>query len=327
MYRNRTCCISNRHSIPDRARENENNEQQEYYEETTINPGIDIYPISNPSSDDDDNIFGSLPCDPNQRTPCYGGTETVGVNCIKRNTAEASALGYRHDPDGFTLLSLSDWPSWDGVTTYDPCSLTATELCTAIWPSNTYAMIGLRDLFYSINPFADVSRPTVTEIEKWNLEVINHYRRLLGISPAENDRSLTLQAYWAQERMWSTIWDADYPGTLGTAYGPCVGMSPWNSHCGATFIPSCDDQQPYLNSGESCVTDTSFAEGVFPASNSWPWSVKLSKVLNNIVCSEGITGHGGPFVSRPKFGISFDCTGSATTIRIKWANPNTDPCP
>lgn len=265
------------------------------------------------------------------KTSFFTHEPTLGVECINANTEATLAAGFRHDPAGITWLPQAQWDlaTWDGVTTYDPCTLTASELCAAIWPGTGWIMRGSRALFESMQPFKDNSHPTVAEIENWNIAIIQHYRTLLGIShPIENDRALYLQAHFSDERKYTTYWDTAYPGTLGSSFGPCVGMSPYNQHCGSSFIPSCSDQTPFLYPGEQCVTDTSFAEGVFGGEQDWPWFLKLSRVIRNIVCDEGITGHGGPFVSRSKVGMSFKCDNSASTfgLRIKWGGTNQSPC-
>lgn len=266
-------------------------------------------------------------------TPLYTivTSPELGIPCIDRQTQLTVAAGLRHDPDGITWITGAQWAAstWDGVTTWDPCTLTKAQLLAAIWPSTTNVMRGLRELFYSVNPFANNLAPTPKEIENWNLAVINHYRAMLGITaPAVNDRGLYLEAHWADERKNSTYWDAAYPGTLGSAYGPCVGMSPINGHCGSTFIPTCEDQLPYLHKGEACKSRISMAEGVFTTNQNIPWSIKLSRILSGIVQGEGITGHGGPFVSREKVGISWRCdTGNSVQVRIKWGGTNTAPCP
>lgn len=181
-----------------------------------------------------------------------------------------------------------------------------------------------------MNPFADNANPTVAEIEAWNVHVIQHYRNLLGIStPIENNRRLYLLAFFSDMRKFTTHWDANYPGDLGSAYGPCVGMKPFNAHCGATFAPNCTDQAPYLMPGETCVTwSGGGAEGVFGGNLNWPWSIQLVRVLYNIVVGEGIYGHGGPFVSRPLVGFSYKkCNSKTFAVRVKWSGTNISPCP
>lgn len=265
------------------------------------------------------------PVDVAQFSPPFSGPNMASADCVETNTNAATT---NHDPDSITSIPSSDWASstWDGVTTYSPCTLNKTQLFNAVWPSgNKDVMRGLRELFYSVNPFADNSNPTVGEIDAWNEMVINHYRRLLGIpNDIHNDWPLYLQAQWAAERKFTTYWDSSYPGTLDSPYGPCVGGT--NAHCGASFIPNCSDQAPYLKPGQACVTDTSLSEGVFTVANSVPWSVKMSRILANIVQAEGITGHGGPFVSRPLMGLNWKCGSTLTTLRIKFGGPKVNPC-
>lgn len=93
------------------------------------------------------------------------------------------------------------------------------------------------------------------------------------------------RALWGDERKFTTMWDAEYPGTLGSAYGPCVGSS--NAHCGATFIPNLEDQAPYLPDGHPGCSVVAGSEGVFSGPNSnIPWAIKWSRGLCNLTCSQ-----------------------------------------
>lgn len=235
-------------------------------------------------------------------------------DCIQANTA----LYARHDPDGISGVT---WSTWDGITRFNPCALTKAQLYAAIWPTGDCRnMLGLRDLYYSINPFADVANPTIAEIDAWHAIVVNHYRDLLGIAtPILNDANLYVRAQWASERKNTTYWDTSYPtGEL------CPTGS--STHCGWTFIPSCLDQAPYLAPGQGCVASTPQSEGIFGALPN-PWSVRFACVLAKIVQTEGITGHGGPFLGRPNMGMNFWCNGSETSLRIKFNGVPVNPCP
>jgi hypothetical protein len=236
-----------------------------------------------------------------------------------------------HDPDSVGWLT-NPWPTWDGVTTIDPCTSTKQQILAFIWPNNQWQMRGLRELFYSNVPFADNTAPTPREIELWHEKVISHYRDLLGKPyPATGSRELYLRSFFNDQRKFSTYWDIDYPGTCGSAYGPCVSCGTHsNTHCGGTFVPSPADQEPYLLPGESSVVSSGGgAEGIFLYENDWPWCLLLSRVLRGIVAGEGITGHGGPFATRPFFGISFRCpeTGTTAALRMKWNGTQNIICP
>lgn len=264
-------------------------------------------------------------------TPTYSEIPSLGVGCYDAMSAATVSAGYRHDPDGITWIPLGTWPTWDGVTTLNPCTHTAAEITEWVWPSSGsgWQMRGLREEFYSDPPFADNLAPTVVEIESWHIRVIALYRKLLGVTlTVSPSRELYYRAHWNDERKWSTFWDTAYPGTLGSAYGPCVGMSPYNAHCGATFLPNCPAQEPYLRTGDPCIVDTGGgAEEIFGGEYDWPWAIKLSRVMRNAVQAEGIFGHAGPFLRRPFVGMSFYCDGANFTVRMKWNGTQVDPCP
>ncbi|MCC5815688.1 MAG: hypothetical protein JJT78_13110 [Leptospira sp.] len=183
-----------------------------------------------------------------------------------------------------------------------------------------------REVFYNNRPFADNRNPTKAEVDEWHRIAINHLRALVGYTEEERkvqkDHCMFARALWGQERRFTTKWDSKYPGTVGTAYGPCQGSS--NAHCGATFVPDAADQAPYLPEGHATCGTPQGAEGVSGnAKSNIPWSIKWSRVICNYIREEGITGHSGPFFLREKFGFSFwdNETGnnnSASTLRGKW---------
>lgn len=230
-----------------------------------------------------------------------------------------------HDPDSIGWLS-EEWPTWDG-NVFDPSSMTRAEFHSALFPNgNGDQLIGLREVFYEHQPFADNENPTKAEVDEWHRIAINHLRALVGYTSDDRqvqpDHSLFLRAHWGDERKFTDMWDADYPGTDGSAYGPCDGT---NAHCGATFIPNAADQQPYLPDGVSEVTVTAGAEGVFNASKSnIPWSIKWVRSFSATLAAEGFWGgHTGPWFHREKFGFSFWDSDSGNSnsnaiLRAKW---------
>lgn len=236
--------------------------------------------------------------------------------CIEDSSIFAiNGLNKSHAPDDIGWLGTPDqiassWPKWDGVP-IDVCGKTTAEICEFVFPSvNT--MRGLRDLFYNTKPFADNVHPTVAEIDEWNVKVIQHFRNLIGAKTVVSaDKCLFLRAHWNSERAWTRIWDtSDYPGTCDGSSAP---------HCGADFIPNCPDQILYLGNPPSpCCVTTSGAEGIFTVNKDLPWSIKLSRVIAQTLCSEGLGGHTGPFVGRQFVGISFTCQGNSQIVRVKW---------
>jgi len=231
-----------------------------------------------------------------------------------------------HDPDSIGWLS-EPWPTWDG-TVFDPSTMTRSEFHDALFPNgNGDQLIGLREVFYEHEPFADNENPTKAEVDEWHRIAINHLRALVGYDSADRqvqpDHDLFLRAHWGDERKFTDMWDAEYPGETGSAYGPCDGT---NSHCGATFLPDAEDQEPYLPAGHSAVTNTGGgAEGIFSGSKSnIPWSIKWVRSFSSTLATEGFWGgHTGPWFHREKFGFSFwdndPGNGNSNAIlRAKW---------
>ena len=129
---------------------------------------------------------------------------------------------------------------------------------------------------------------------------------------------LFARALWGDQRKYTTMWDAKYTGTVGSAAGPCEGSN--NAHCGASFIPDAADQGPYLPSGHAPCRAAQGAEGVLGGPKTdIPWSIKWSRGLCNTLHAEGFFGgHVGPFFRREKFGFSFWDTGTHAVLRGKW---------
>jgi hypothetical protein len=239
----------------------------------------------------------------------------------------ASGTNTSHDPDGVGWLSPESWvaAAWDG-TVYNPSEMSKSELQDAICPKWDQIR-GLREVFYETNPFADNKNPTKAEIDEWHRISINHVRALVGYTSEDRqikkDQCLFQRAHWGDERKFTTMWDSEYPGTNGSAAWPCQGS--WNSHCGATFIPSVADQQIYLpDSVASCGT-TAWSEWVFSWSKSnIPWSIKWSRSFCSTLGTEWFWGgHTGPWFHREKFWFSFWDTdinnnNNNAILRAKW---------
>ncbi len=228
-----------------------------------------------------------------------------------------------HAPDDIGWIT--SWPQWDG-TVYDPTQMSKAEFTNAICPFGD-RIRGIREVFYENTPFADNKNPTKAEVDEWHRIALNHVRAMVGYTSEDyqvkKDHCMFARALWGQQRRNTTMWDAQYPGTVGSAYGPCQGSD--NAHCGATFIPSLEDQRPYLPDGhEGCSTQAG-SEGVSSAPKSdIPWSIKWSRAFCQFLGSEGFWGgHVGPFFHREKFGFSFwdnepNNNSSNATLRAKW---------
>lgn len=226
-----------------------------------------------------------------------------------------------HDPDSVSWIKPADWEAakWDG-TIYNPSKMSPKDFVQAICPS-VDRVRGIREVFYASRPFADNANPTKAEVDEWHRIAINHVRALVGYtSPdrrVEKDHCMFARALWGDERKFTTAWDSKYPGINGSSAGPCQGSS--NGHCGATFLPSAEEQAPYLPSGHPVCNADPGSEGVFsgPKSNI-PWSIKWSRGFCNTLIAEGYWGgHVGPWFHRQKFGLASGITTLATTTTTR----------
>ncbi len=255
-----------------------------------------------------------------QYTPNQANWSTFATKPIEaRNTG--------HDPDSVHWINADSWAAakWDG-TVYNPSKMTRTEFAGAICPSGD-RIRGIREVFYKNKPFADNKNPTKAEIDEWHRIAINHVRALVGYTSEDRqvkkDHCMFARALWGDERKFTTKWDAKYPGTLGSAFGPCLGSG--NAHCGATFVPDANDQAPYLPQGHPRCGTPSGSEGVFSAPKSnIPWSIKWSRAFCSTLHAEGFWGgHTGPWFHREKFGLSFwdndpNSNNNNAILRAKW---------
>ena len=271
-----------------------------------------------------------------------------------RSQAQSDVSG--QDPDGI------DWLSWEG-TEWDGVPFAwqgKSKQAVCDWlrcqpNANPYVIRGLREKFYSVNPFADNANPTVAEIDAWNIEVILHFRALLGNpTPCKNNARLYLESRWAHERKHTTTWDTDYPDSFtcncipgpctscyGYAPGPCflngTAIDNATGHCGDAFFPGPSDRNVYINAAPynndlvkypelNGYTDRHAKAGGIAWVNNLPWTIKLAKVISGWICGEGVDGgHSGPFVG-PKARTNFGCSWwpnsnySQVMFRGKWAS-------
>ena len=234
-----------------------------------------------------------------------------------------------HAPNDIGWISEEQWENarWDGTTIYDPSKMTREEFYKALFPYPD-VLRGLREVYYEHNPFKDVNNPTKAEVDEWHRISINHIRALVGYTSEDRqvkkDHCLFARALWNDERKFTTMWDAKYPGKWGSAYGPCQNSS--NGHCGASFVPDAGDRDPYLFVDyDSCKKTGTGAEGIFSASKSnIPWSIKWVRSFGSTLKKEGFGGgHVGPWFHREKFGFSFwdssvKYNNSIAILRAKW---------
>lgn len=268
-----------------------------------------------------------------QYTPVYSGPNISCSSCLQSISDSVA----NHDILSYTpLASLWSTATWDGTTVWNPCVLTKEQVLEGIWPgapSNTntpWVMRGLKELYDSFNPFVDSTKPTIHEVELWNVEVLRHFRRLLGYTdtnaPLTHSPDLYYRAQWATERKKTDYWDTKYPGVLDSLSGPCVGGT--NAHCGFTFLPDCTDQTPYLMNGDTCVTSTAnSAEGIFPVYPNLPWSLCMSQILRLMYNQDGFAGHILGLATKPNVGMGFYCGGTNPQLRVEMNGVSAASCP
>lgn len=263
----------------------------------------------------------------------YHGTFHLTKGSRRSNFVSSSTQ--RHDPDGISWISSTKWNAarWDGVP-MNPCTNSLSTIRAFLFP-NTNTLRGLRERFYEVNPFSDLRNPTVDEIDSWNIEVVKHFRRLLGLNnPLTPLRSLYKRAQWTSE--------AKNSKRLIGGAATCVGST--NPHCGATYLPSCgefdtpgipgQDNTAYRFADEvdtwTCMTSVpgGGSEGINTINSDLPWSIKLTRVIAQFLASDGLGYHTGPFLVREYVGMSFwYYSDGATIFRGKWAGNEGNRCP
>jgi len=228
------------------------------------------------------------------------------------------------------------WYDWDGTVMppWSPSNWTATQKSDYrkawfdfVFPAKSdgnFCIRGLKQLYDDNLPFADPYNPTPREFERWNDKVLNHFRSMSGLQSAVPQQELFILCAFSAERKNLTLWDAEYPGTFDSAYGPCVGGS--NLHCGSTFKPSdVDDQAPYWNDyfmdttkpKHPLITITPLTEVMFTWYNGTAMTA-MSRTLRKLMegASNGsvISGHGGPWLGGKFYGHR--------DARSKWYGPS-----
>lgn len=270
-----------------------------------------------------------------QYTPEYSLYATSAPTMMNNLTALSQAVGSvtNQGPD-------NNWMNWSGSqwdgNPIDPTTYSQSALCDWLRPTGSpYIIRGIREKFLAVNPFADLEAPTVAEINNWNVEVIKHFRDMFGNpTPIRWNARLALEARWSTERKRTTVWDAKYPGTFGSAFGPC-GVGDGNIHCGESFFPDATDRALYISASpynNDFVTYPelspyenrySQASGLSSTNADLPWSIKLSVIIASWICGEYLTGHPGPFVNptsaREEVGMDWWWeSGSLVNFRVKW---------
>ena len=273
-------------------------------------------------------------------TPGVPTSPMTGTEMINKITS----MNPSHEPDAISWISKDLWDSakWDGIP-IDKDTASPQEICDFLMP-HFWITRGIRELFYELNPFEDVTKPTPSELDEWHIQVIRHIRRILGFdTPVENDARLYLEAQWATQRKFTKMWDEKYPEGVtyegeeyfGWSPGPCfkppgavtstdptIGpgkpIDSAKGHCGASFFPDSTDREKYISSSpynsnfeaypelENYNQRVSKAEGV-----KWQkvpginWVLLFPKIVAGWICGEHFSGHAGPYIGRTKFGCAW----------------------
>ena len=171
-------------------------------------------------------------------------------------------------------LSAATFP--DGtIPGINLCTCTNAQLTSHLFISNgndaaftdQVAMNGLERVYNLVNPFPDVFNPTMLQLMLWNVEVINHFRRICGNPiPIVLDKRLNYEALWSVERV-----NTNYHGAR------------WNTTAlyNQTFIPSTTIQNSVYGLPLSEVSSTqtnNFPVALFQRQN----ELKLSGYQMNI---------------------------------------------
>jgi hypothetical protein len=219
-------------------------------------------------------------------------------------------------PDGYTAL-IPKWGAakWDPAT--DPpiniCGKSINDVRDWLFP-HRFTMRGLKELYESKRPFADEKAPTVQEIDVWNIEVINLFRRLLGQDYVmEGAPMLYVRERISTELRRTAVWDTCYPTNLCMPkYPDGATMNP-NPHCGMVWKPedvSCGlptleaykenycENTPWHHKGPG-------SEGMFPLDLNLPWAIRVATAIADSFQQDGYEAHTGPLIGRGTCGLSF----------------------
>ncbi len=255
-----------------------------------------------------------------QFTPTIRNANIAGSAGLQEITDLSYKSGLLTDqsPTGNTIpdLSRTAWDKlcWDG-TVYNPCDKTRSQVCEYLFPGGV-TMRGLEQLYNALQPFADPKNPTAAELDEWHLQVVRLLRNLIGkTTPVDNVECFYKRAQWYSEKKYSTYWDSKYPNHASC--GPTPG-----GHCGFTFEPDCTEQNAVYG---SCCQPAPAVEGVGSVDKNLPWSVKLSNVIKNMICADGLTNHGGPWTNSRQMGLSFIIIPGTEKIEFRGVWHSSDP--
>jgi len=113
-----------------------------------------------------------------QLTPDYSILPLSASADMTDATAKSMAVTSvtSQDPDGIGWIHPTKWETstWDGNPYMGGawCGQSIVNIENFLLPSHNDVLRGLREVFYAENPLADVTSPTVAEIDAWNIRII-----------------------------------------------------------------------------------------------------------------------------------------------------------
>jgi hypothetical protein len=169
------------------------------------------------------------------------------------------------------------------------------------WPAEQAVLKGIEEVYARVG-FADASNPTIAEVDKYHTAVVQHFRRMLGISetvvPFRLEKCLSAQALWSSEFKFTE------------KYGNHASMCKVQPHCGFDFFPSSSQRQQYFQDGSTCDQQTSMMEGIVPYNIELNWAWRLPNAICGIIYLEGVQGgHLQPYIHNFMGGFAFSKTG------------------
>lgn len=252
-------------------------------------------------------------------------TKKTTENIIKRvGEFQAKQIGIHH-PFNSPSFKKEDWDSteWDCKTTLpNPCYKDGVKDAwkpQVEWVFPKKILRGVLQLYEAKKPFCDPDNPTVYEIEQWNLEVIRHLRKVMGITtPVVYMKELFVKSRLSDEKKFSSYWNE------GVMCNPDKYWGDFNNptetpHCGFGFIPKDQTKyEKYFDGQPKTTTNSMSAEGIFGFSLEEPWSTKLMTIIYNTMISEGYCGHSGNFTFSEKIGMTWALhSDNSTLLRVQ----------
>lgn len=125
------------------------------------------------------------------------------------------------------------------------------------------AMHGLEQVYNAVNPFPSENVVTITQLMNWNVQVINHFRRICGNPiPIIMDERLNFEALWSVEKA-NTSYYPPQPTTV--------------AEYNATFIPSLAEQASIYGIASPTMT----------TSNNFNFHIHAKRGLNKLGINQG----------------------------------------